>query len=177
MTEAKIKSRNLLLKRFFENCFPEDKITIIGNINHPVVILNDHTCLSCFVHNYILNFTDHPFEGEVLFNVKLTQSLKIDERSKRMIADWFSESVHRESFLVGIKGTTLRLAGYNYIDRDNTKKSNRYPVFSERGCKIYLREENAQGAIERSSNKNLNLEVIRKPSISKRIREPECLSV
>lgn len=159
MTTDKIKYRNQLLKNFFELYFSSSEIKIIGNMNHPAVILDDHTCLSCYVHNYNLNFTDHPFEGDLLFTVQLKENIHFSEELLKDLDAWYKEKTHRQSFTVGIKDTTLKLAGYNYIDRDSTKASNRYPVFSERGYKIYLREENAVSAAERSSNRDLNLKV------------------
>ena len=64
LTTEEIIERNNRVKNFF-NQFID--VEIYGDINNPAVIFNNKKILNCYVHNFKLNFTDKPKDGETLF--------------------------------------------------------------------------------------------------------------
>jgi len=137
--EETIARRNNLLQKFFNRIFPNN-IIIIGNPNTPAIVYDNSLCLSCYVHNFELRFTDAPDKGKVIYMVKLQPDQKYDVEQ---VLNWFKECSHRAMYKVTVNNTTpkLYLSGYNFLDRDN--KNGKYPVFSLHHPKVYFTKEKA----------------------------------
>lgn len=153
-----IQRRNKLLEELFTENFPHDTVKIIGNHNYPSVILNDKIVLSCYVHNFWVNFMDSPFEGNLMFKHKLGTKRDIDFQD---LAKWYHEAEHREAFTVSAIGTPLKLAGYNFSKReDPDNPQGKYAVFAEEGYKIYFSREKADSVAAEKDITTLELEVV-----------------
>jgi hypothetical protein len=140
-----IDRRNERLANFFSLFFAEttDKFRLIGDRNCPAVIVNESVCLSCFVKNFDLNFTDKPSHGDIVETVKLQKEQLIDfDRIDAVI----NKSEHRKVFKIKYPGTDLYLSGYNFEDK--IAKLAKYPVFSRKEPKIYFNEVYAKEIIE-----------------------------
>ena len=64
LTTEEILTRNHKVKKFFKQFID---VEIYGNINTPAIIFDNKKILNCYVHNFKLNFTDKPKDGETLF--------------------------------------------------------------------------------------------------------------
>jgi len=149
-----IARRNERLERFFELLYEGTEVhfRLIGDKNCPAIIIDESFCLSCFVKNFDLHFTDKPNQGEILESVKLQKDQQID-RDK--IVGILEKVEHRKIFKVRHKGTLLYLAGYNFTDKK--KLDGKYPVFAKYNPKIYFSKEYAVDIIE--SYKDYDLEI------------------
>jgi hypothetical protein len=140
-----IERRNKRLKEFFHKIFPEDEVMIIGNANKPSVIRippdKNAYCISCFVSNFTLIFTDKPFKGEHVYSVTLTEKA-INTVAILTVLDVIKNTEHRPVYQIQEKNSGLLLSGYNFIDRTN--EETKYPVFSKYRPKIYFNLEHAE---------------------------------
>lgn len=136
-----MERRNFYLYKFFDKIFPT-KITLLdSNPNAPAVIYNEDKCLSCYVHNFELRFTDSPDKGNILYTINLDTPENYDVEK---ILVWFKDSRHRKMSkikLTSVPAPVLYLSGYNFKDRAN--KQGRYPVFSTFHPKLYFSETKA----------------------------------
>lgn len=146
-----ITRRNLKLKILFSKV--GDNFRIIGNPNHPCVIMNENVVLSAWAHNFYINFQDRPLKGKMLFSIKLNNQDTYSEQDIEKIKNWLkNESYHRPAFKIGMNCGynvlsdeiihTIYLAGYNYDNAET--KTGRYPVFANRCPKIYFTREKAE---------------------------------
>ncbi len=153
-----IERRNQRLKEFFHKIFPENEVMIIGNPNKPSVIRipkdSQAYCISCFVSNFTLIFTDKPFKGEHIYSVTLTEKA-ISSLSPEMVLDAIKRSEHRQVYQIQEKNSGLLLSGYNFIDR--TDEKSKYPVFSRYRPKIYFNLEHAEDLTTQFANYELQV--------------------
>lgn len=157
VSEEDIKKRNKLAESvFFKLGF---EVKAYGNINTPRFILKDKIILNCFVHNFILIFTDKAEDGDHLFNLRLNEDVEFTEQFIEMFVGWIGRDNHRECFSIRVKETQLRLSGYNFIN-NATIPENRYPVFSEKNFKLYFNKKYAEGVVLDYSSETLKLELI-----------------
>lgn len=131
--------RKIRVEHLFKNL--GFKVRLIGNPNTPAIIVDESICVSAYMHNFNLIFTDIPSHGNQIYKLKL-------EHNPNIIADEIYRvlmtSQHRPVFCIRYGSTDLYLAGYNFID----KKTNfgKYPVFARKGkgTKIYFDIEYAE---------------------------------
>lgn len=135
-----IEKRNKRLDAFFTLFGIE--VDIIGDMETPAVIYQDK-CLSCFVHNFNLVFTDHFDKGNELYRIKLQKDQEIDTG---IVQQWLDTANHRQIFRLKIKDIALYLVGYNF--KGATEAEGKYPVFGKFGPKIYFTEDYAQNLID-----------------------------
>lgn len=140
-----ISRRNERLDRFFLLFFEgtDTQYRIIGDKNSPAVIVDESWCMSCFVKNFDLNFTDKPNHGQIVATVKLQKDQIVEHG---LISDIIANAEHRPVFRIKYSGTDLYLAGYNFINK--VDKEGKYPVFSKKHAKIYFNKEYAQQIVE-----------------------------
>jgi hypothetical protein len=137
--------RNTRLARFFDNLGLPARL--IGDANSPAIIIDDAIVLSGYVKNFELRFTDIPSHGQVIYTVKLLHQQIIDrDEVYRVILS----SEHRSVYRISLESTKLFLAGYNFVDKINSK--GRYPVFSTVNPKIYFSEQSAKESVEAINN-------------------------
>ncbi len=139
--EQVIERRNKRLKEFFNKA--NISIKLIGDPNSPAIIYNEKWCLSCYVHNFNIIFTDKPDKGNELKRYKLVNDLQIDPKE---ISDIILNSDHRKVFRIKLSGQDLFLSGYNFIDK--AIPNTRYPVFAKFGSKIYFDKQYAENIIK-----------------------------
>lgn len=153
--EEVILRRNNLLQKFFNKIFPNN-IIIIGNPNAPAIVYDNSLCLSCYVHNFELRFTDAPDKGKVIYTVKLQPDQKYDTQE---VLKWFKECSHRPMYKIAVNNTKpkLFLSGYNFLDRNN--KDGKYPVFSLHHPKVYFTKEKALEIAQSLQVDGYNIEV------------------
>lgn len=148
--EKVIDRRNKRLKEFFIKAGLS--IKIIGDLNTPAIIYNENWCLSCYVHNFNLIFTNKPDKGNEIKRFKLIQDPQVNSKE---VIDIILASEHRKVFRIKLTGQELYLSGYNFIDK--SKKETRYPVFSKFGSKIYFDKQHAENIIKEHNDYNLEI--------------------
>lgn len=136
-----ITRRNERLERFFALLYEntDTRFRIIGDKNCPAVIIDETWCVSCFVKNFELNFTDKPNQGQIVATVKLQKDQIVDNEH---ITAVIAQSEHRPVFKLRYADTELFLAGYNFINKNDL--TGKYPVFAREHPKIYFNREYAQ---------------------------------
>lgn len=141
-----ITRRNARLLDFLDvlSVILQKEVRMIGDKNNPAIIVDDNYCLSAFVHNFDLNFTNIPRNGEVIYKVKLEKEPVYDTQ---LLLNAINNSEHYITKRIRYRGTDLFLTGYNSFDKkdDNTI----YPVFSRYRPRIYFSLEKAKTAIEK----------------------------
>jgi hypothetical protein len=152
VTKEVIERRNRRLLEFFRLSGLTD-VRIIGDENNPAVIYKNVYCLSCFVHNFELRFTNKPDNGEVVHVEKLTSQARMDKNELIAMLDKYE---HRRVYRVKITDQQLYLAGYNFIDK--SIPDTRYPVFSRFNPKIYFSKDYAVELC--ATYQDYNLEVV-----------------
>lgn len=157
-----IERRNKRLLSFFHHYFDQDRVKIHGDKNKPAIILDDKFVLNCYAHNFDLIFTDKDFKGNSLYTIKLQQKPYQEYLGEKEFFHWIDGYEHRQCYYIQVKGTKLRLSGYNFKDKnpENKEDGNKYPVFSEFNYKLYFTKEYADEIIKDYSSKTLNLEII-----------------
>jgi hypothetical protein len=130
-----IEKRNARLAAFFEQLGLD--VEIIGDMETPAVI-KEQFCLSCYVHNFNLIFTDHYDQGNELYRIKLQ---KEQEYETEPIVNWLQTATHRRVFRIKMKEHEMYLVGYNFKNKDNPE--DKYPVFGKFAPKIYFTEDYA----------------------------------
>jgi hypothetical protein len=136
-SDEAIQRRNKRLLNFFiDSGIP---VRLIGDDNCPAVVYKEKYVLSCYVKNFDLIFTDKPKEGSEVTRVKLQQGVSFPKEDLVKLLD---NCEHRKVYRVKVKGTSLFLSGYNFLDKQNSE--GRYPVFSKFGSKIYFSQEYAE---------------------------------
>jgi hypothetical protein len=150
--------RNSRLAKFFNNLGLPARL--IGDANSPAIIIDDAMVLSGYVKNFELRFTDVPSHGQVIYTIKLLHQQIVDrDEVFRVILS----SEHRPVYRINLVGTKFFLAGYNFVDKQNSQ--GRYPVFSTINPKIYFSEASAKESIDAINNDlggPYSLQVIRK---------------
>ncbi|POY38365.1 hypothetical protein C3K47_02915 [Solitalea longa] len=141
ITENDILRRNKRVVDFFTRS--GFSVKLLGDQNCPAIIYNDLFCLSCYVKNFDLIFTDKPKAGAEIFRVKLEAGSFL-QRAELM--DVLDQAEHRRVFKVKVSSVDLFLSGYNFLDK--TKPETRYPVFAKHGAKLYFDEEYARQICE-----------------------------
>lgn len=136
-----ISRRNERLERFFALLYENTgtRVRIIGDKNCPAVIIDETWCVSCFVKNFELNFTDKPNQGQIIDTVKLQKDQIVDCGH---IASVIARSEHRPVYKLRYGDSDLFLAGYNFINK--TDLTGKYPVFAREHPKIYFNQGYAQ---------------------------------
>ena len=141
-----IDKRNARLQHFVEKIqqYIDKNFRIIGNPNHPMIIMDDKYCLSAYVKNFELFFVNKPHQGEIIYSIKLTHSLdfNIDK-----VLSCLNNSEHRKLYKILYDGTDLYVSGHN--SQDKLDNSTMYPVFSRFNMKLYFSKENAQKILEK----------------------------
>ena len=143
MTPEDKEKRNRLLEVFFEKIFPQKIKVLTLDPDHPSVIYSDEKCLSCYMHNFELRFTDAPDKGTVIYTIKLESNNKTKFELDKIL-DWFTNYQHKHMYRIMASGTTppLYLSGFNYLNREY--KEGRYPVFSVHNPRVYFTKEKAE---------------------------------
>lgn len=137
-----VTRRNVYLRRFFSK--NEISITLMGDYNNPLIVMNDNIVLSCYAHNFELIFKDDTHNGNELFRVKLKS--KPDE-IKNKLDKWIASAKHRKVYLFKAKG--FYFAKYVKVLEDQSalftpKKDFAYYVFNRQKAievKEQLRKE------------------------------------
>ncbi len=144
--ESAMLRRKIRLEKFFKDI--GFKVRLIGNPNTPAIILEESICVSAYVHNFDLIFTDVPSHGKHIYKVKLEQNplVDIDEIYRVLMI-----STHRPVYSICYASTDLFLAGYNFIDKKTS--FGKYPVFARKGkgTKIYFDRTYAEDICEEFS--------------------------
>lgn len=151
VTEEDIIRRNQRVEQLFAHF--DMPVRLIGDINTPAIIYKDLYCLCCYVKNFYLIFTDKPFNGNTLGEIKLTREITC---TKEEILALLDQGEHRLIHKIKVKDSELFLSGYNFLDKKNLE--GRYPVFARFGYKIYFDKEYAQTIVD--SYPDYNLEVV-----------------
>ncbi len=141
VTEQDIIRRNQRVVELFKHF--DMPVRLIGDINTPAIIYKDLYCLCCYVKNFYLVFTDKPFNGENIGQIKLTKDIAC---TKEEIMALLERGEHRLVYKIKVKDTELYLSGYNFLDKDNL--DGRYPVFAKFGYKIYFDKDYAQSIVD-----------------------------
>ncbi len=149
-----ISRRNERLERYFSLLYDgsDTRFRIIGDKNCPAVIINESWCMSCFVKNFELNFTNKPNHGEIIATIKLQKDQIID---RKQILGYIVASEHRTVYKLRYADTELYLAGYNFTNK--TEMTGKYPVFAKEHPKIYFSHDYAQQIVESLETYNLSI--------------------
>lgn len=157
LTTEEIIERNNRVKNFF-NQFID--VEIYGDINNPAVIFDNKKILNCYVHNFKLNFTDKPKDGETLFSIRLSDNkFTMTEQQKELFFTWLKQTNQRNCYRINVVGTNLFLSGYTFKDK-NPETEIKFPVFSEINYKYYFCKEFPLKIIEQYKSKKLNLQLL-----------------
>ncbi|MFV2015961.1 MAG: hypothetical protein ACC656_11055, partial [Candidatus Heimdallarchaeota archaeon] len=140
------------LENFFN--FLNIPVRIIGDKNNPAVIYKELVCLSAYVHNFNLNFTNVPFEGKVVHSEKLTYKINTNRNE---ILSIIKNNIHRPIYNIKIKNQDLFLAGYNFLDRQQSV--GKYPVFARHNYKIYFSLNYAENIVDNYIKEGYQLEI------------------
>ncbi|MFW5804525.1 MAG: hypothetical protein ACOCWG_04785 [bacterium] len=135
--EEMVDRRNKRLKNIFT--INGINVRIIGDEHKPAIIRDEKIVLSCYVHNFDLNFTKEPFSDEIVKTVKLKHEPEI---TRYELEEVLGMCQHRPVYKVKLVGTDLYLVGYNYLNQEDSV--GRYPVFARHKPKVYFKEEYAQ---------------------------------
>lgn len=148
--EEIIFRRNTRLLEFLDviSVLLRKEVRLIGDENKPSIIVNDEYCLSAFVHNFDLNFTDVPRNGNIIYSIKLE---KIPVYDTQKLLNAINNAEHWKIKKIQYIGTDLFLAGYNSYDKEDITTI--YPVFSRHKPKVYFSIEGAQTAIDKYCSK------------------------
>lgn len=92
--------RSDLLKSFFNQL--GFKITLLGDINAPLLVTDNNIVLSCYVHNFDLVFTNRPHDAVEVFRIKLKKSNTVESYSE-LFFDWLITSEHRTIYFIKSK--------------------------------------------------------------------------
>ena len=132
--------RNRYLMDFFAKVRLD--IQLIGDPQKPAIIINSCYCLSAYVHNFNLHFTDQPHGGGIVQSYKLNSDYPI---SHNRFMSLYTNAEQRAVYKIKYKNSDLFLAGYNFVDRKNSR--GKYPVFARKKFKIYFSQEKADEII------------------------------
>ncbi len=146
-----VERRNDLLLHFFSKV--DMDICWIADPQKPAVIVNKSYCLSAFVSNFNLHFTDAPFNGNVVKTYKLKKGEQISHND---FMYYFRTYDHRPVYKLRFGETMLFLAGYNHVDRSN--REGRYPVFSAIDYRLYFNRQSLEDIVEEFKNYPLKIE-------------------
>lgn len=161
-----IAKRNYRLERFFLHL--NIPVRLIGDLNTPAIIYKEMACLSAFVHNFELNFTDLPFDGKVVYTVKLTEKIFV---TRDEILTVIRNNIHRATYNIKLIDNELFLAGYNFLDRKHAR--GKYPVFARHNYKIYFSQDYSQEIVDTYAKDGYKLEVLRPFLESKELKVQE----
>ena len=125
------KRRNRYLMEFFAKVKMD--IELIGDPQKPAIIINGNYCLSAYVHNFMLHFTDKPFRGDIVESYKLNAGYPI---SHTHFMNLYTASEQRKVYKIRYGDSDLYLAGYNFTDKSTSK--GKYPVFARKKFKYYF---------------------------------------
>jgi hypothetical protein len=53
------------------------KVTLAGNAEKPIIIIDDKIELSAYAHNFDLIFKSKPYNGEIIFKIKINNRNKV----------------------------------------------------------------------------------------------------
>lgn len=141
-----ISKRNYRLDRFWKLLGLH--VDLIGDMETPAMIMEEH-CLSCYVHNFNLIFTDRYEEGEEVYRVKLQQDQLYDLEK---ITEWLKSAEHRRVYRILMKDQPLYLVGYSFKEKpkrkgaedDGQPEPEKYPVYGKFGAKVYFTKDYAE---------------------------------
>lgn len=145
-----IERRNGRLESFFKKL--SNHIRLIGDPENPAIIVDNTICLSAYVRNFDLNFTDQPEKAAIISTYKLKLGSCITQEE---FDGYLNDYSHRRVYKVHLKNTPLFLSGYNFLDRKHSK--GRYPVFAKYNYKLYFNKEYAETIVEDYKDYNLIL--------------------
>jgi hypothetical protein len=134
-----IEKRNKRLAAFFHHLGLD--IDLIGDMETPAVVKEGY-CLSCYVHNFNLIFTDHYNQGQELYRTKLQ---KDQETDIPLITEWLKTATHRKVFRIRMREQELYVVGYNF--QGEVDSSDKFPVFGKYAPKIFFTEDYAHDLI------------------------------
>lgn len=140
------------LKNMFNGCGHE--IKFIGDPEKPGLIMDDKIILNAFVHNFKLYFTSAP-DGDIIHEFTINTATKV---SRDFLDEFLENYNHRECYRIRLIGTDLYLSGYNFVDKNEKSRDNRYPVFARITEKYYFSRYKAQEIV--NIHPDYNLEII-----------------
>lgn len=114
-------------------------VRLVGDPEKPAVIKDEQTVLSCFVKNFNLFFTKEPFSDEIVKTIKLKHEPEMNRYEFEQVLE---SCRHRHVYKLRLHGTGLYLAGYNYINSEDS--IGRYPVFARHKPKVYFDKNYAE---------------------------------
>ncbi|MBT2621257.1 hypothetical protein [Chryseobacterium sp. ISL-6] len=89
-----IARRNFFMKQFFKA--NDIHISLLGDINNPLVVTGDNIVLSCYVSNFNLIFKDDSFDGREVFTVKLKNEPPL---CREKLLNWIKSANHRKIYV------------------------------------------------------------------------------
>ncbi|MFM2387010.1 MAG: hypothetical protein RL660_1767 [Bacteroidota bacterium] len=134
-----IEKRNKRLLNFFRQI--NSAVEIVGDMETPAVVLGN-VCLSCYVHNFNLVFTNHYLQGEEVYRVKLQKDQMLDMQA---VEQWINNAVHRPVYRIKLNTPDLYLVGFNFNRTDTGEE--KFPVFGKHGAKVYFSKDFAQDIV------------------------------
>lgn len=145
--EKMVKQRNDLLLHTFQH-FLGNGVRVHGNVNNPKIILHNKWILSCYVHNFTINFCRDAERKEIDFRHKMTSNTPENFPDQAMFKKWIDSAERSECFLIKVDQEDLYLSGFNFIHQANTGEKMRYPVFSEYNPRIYYSMDFAEKVLQ-----------------------------
>ena len=136
-------------------------IRLIGNPNTPAILMHNKYILSAYVHNFELNFVDKPYNGNILYTLKLNNKVINNKDIYPQIIKIIGQAEHRTIFKIQYKNTNLFLSGYTFVENFEHNKDPKYmkPVFSHINPKVYFDKNSALDIINMYINE-YDLEII-----------------
>lgn len=167
ITRDEIKIRNKSIVKFFK--YNGYDVELSGNENNPMIVLNNSIRLKCWVHNFVINFSNAHKEGETLFSIRISRddykkfkhdSEQLEEFIKKEIKEWFA-SKSNAVYRIGVKNSDLVLTGFQYKHNIKTdSEEDKKPVFGLFNPYYFIRKSYAEQIIGRYSNDKLKLELL-----------------
>lgn len=152
LEELVLRRNKRLLSFFISNGF---NVRIVGDEQKPAVILDETSVLSCYVKNFDLFFTKAPFSDEIVRQFKLKHDPDVTSLDIQEAIDMCQ---HRPVYKIRLKGTSLYLTGYNYLNSEDGV--GRYPVFAKHKPKVYFDAEYAEKLVVSLTEEEYELEIV-----------------
>ena len=146
-----VERRNEYLAHFFHKV--QMDINIIGNPQHPIIIIEGCYRLSAFVHNFNIHFLSEIKNGVVLRIYKLKKGAFISDRD---FCELLKQMKNKRLYRVRFANKELFLAGYNHMKIAGI--SHKYPVFAKHRYKVYFNKDRIYEIIKEFHNYPLILD-------------------
>jgi len=144
--------RNNKILDFFKS--KKMEVRLFGDFKKPSIILNNDICLSCYVKNNNLIFTDSPFNSKNKFFVNIKD---LDKTYDSKFFDWLENSEHRAIYTIYFQIDVTEKLYITNFDKDINGNPN--PIFSKFNPKIYFSLESAKSIVDKFSTNYINLKI------------------